>query len=423
MSSILSQRDLTVGSGKQEYIFVLSYRAASKLEIESLIAYLELDATLKSWDSTSLIVECSRRDAIALINRLGGSYKVAEVLGESFHDSLDKVAVPFEPKFNWTVSGYRCNKDTIEEAVEGLHDLIKSRGVGKSKFLKPTVYSEDPRNPKFVEASELKVTELGERVLSEELSNPGIDLIVHGGVGEDSRPIYAQTIQTLDNDSFDQRDFGRPFQDSTRTISPKLARMLVNLALSPKSQSLLDPFCGLGTILQEALMSNVSVIGVDKDQKVLELTRANLRWLEATYRIPAKNRITIFPYDARRISRARMPRVDAVASEPILLPVFSKNPAVQEARNAIEKARDAYERSLHEFAKVLTRRGARISLITPVIVDASGREVTFELGEFAEGIGLKSWTGREPGSIQYPFRLDSSKKKKIQRNLNVFVLD
>jgi tRNA (guanine10-N2)-dimethyltransferase len=60
------------------------------------------------------------------------------------------------------------------------------------------------------------------------------------------------------------------------TMQPKLARCVVNLARPPKRAILLDPFCGVGGILLEAVAIHCRAIGADADPRMVRGARTNL---------------------------------------------------------------------------------------------------------------------------------------------------
>ena len=62
---------------------------------------------------------------------------------------------------------------------------------------------------------------------------------------------------------FQKRDIYKPNQRKIFAIPPRLARMMVNLSACTPGKTLLDPFCGVGTILQEALLAKAKVVGMD----------------------------------------------------------------------------------------------------------------------------------------------------------------
>lgn len=60
------------------------------------------------------------------------------------------------------------------------------------------------------------------------------------------------------------------------TLTPTLARCMVNLARTPRNGVLCDPFCGIGGILIEAGLMGVKVIGFDINPEMVEGARKNL---------------------------------------------------------------------------------------------------------------------------------------------------
>jgi tRNA (guanine10-N2)-dimethyltransferase len=60
-------------------------------------------------------------------------------------------------------------------------------------------------------------------------------------------------------------------------MQPKLARCIVNLARPPEGALLLDPFCGVGGILLEAVAIRCKAIGADADGRMIRGARTNLR--------------------------------------------------------------------------------------------------------------------------------------------------
>jgi tRNA (guanine10-N2)-dimethyltransferase len=61
------------------------------------------------------------------------------------------------------------------------------------------------------------------------------------------------------------------------TMTPKLARSMVNLSAAVKGTSFLDPFCGVGGILLEASLLGCEVIGIDALKRMVRGSRRNLK--------------------------------------------------------------------------------------------------------------------------------------------------
>ncbi len=91
--------------------------------------------------------------------------------------------------------------------------------------------------------------------------------------------IIGQTVTTQDLDAYTIRDVGRPARHVRRGMLPvKVAQTMINLARVPAGGIILDPFCGVGTILQEAMRLGYEARGSDRDTKAVEATEKNLTW-------------------------------------------------------------------------------------------------------------------------------------------------
>jgi tRNA G10 N-methylase Trm11 len=98
----------------------------------------------------------------------------------------------------------------------------------------------------------------------------------------------AQTLFVQDIEAYAARDQVRPARDSrVGMLPPKLAQIILNLAVGQLGDQtddktkirLLDPFCGTGVILQEALLAGYSVLGTDIEPRMVEYSQKNLKWL------------------------------------------------------------------------------------------------------------------------------------------------
>ena len=107
-----------------------------------------------------------------------------------------------------------------------------------------------------------------------------------------SRTHIGRVTEVQDIDSYTLRDRGRPKRDAfVGMLPPKLAQVIVNLARGrwhvedgtshlANSHVILDPFCGTGVILQEAVLMGYDVYGTDISQKMIDYSRTNLEWLQ-----------------------------------------------------------------------------------------------------------------------------------------------
>ncbi|MBQ6414314.1 hypothetical protein IJI28_01695 [Candidatus Saccharibacteria bacterium] len=92
---------------------------------------------------------------------------------------------------------------------------------------------------------------------------------------------WYRVIGVQDIDAYAKRDQARPARDAkVGMLPPKLAQILINLCgpLEP-SATVLDPFCGTGVVLQEALLMGCRAYGTDINERMIEYSKRNLDWL------------------------------------------------------------------------------------------------------------------------------------------------
>jgi tRNA G10 N-methylase Trm11 len=219
--------------------------------------------------------------------------------------------------------------------------------------------------------------------------------------------LVSTTVAVHNPFEFQKRDVGKPNQRKIFAISPRLARIMVNLSSCTSGKLLLDPFCGVGTILQEALLTKAGVVGVDINPWCVQAARENLEWLKREY---ALNEVeyTILQLDARRLTDKIEQEVDCIATEPDLGPAMRHVPTTPYATKIIDKLEPLYYSFLGEAYRIL-KKGGRLVLVTPYIRVRSGKPVTMPIGEKAIGIGFKR---------VHPFRKKVfAKDSKVNENL------
>ena len=132
----------------------------------------------------------------------------------------------------------------------------------------------------------VRVVENKEAVLSTATS-------LHNGLsGKNERKIelikldlkWYRVVGVQDIDAYAKRDQARPARDArVGMLPPKLAQILINLCGPlPEGAAILDPFCGTGVVLQEALLMGYFAYGTDISEKMVEYTKKNLKWFLST---------------------------------------------------------------------------------------------------------------------------------------------
>ncbi|MDO4741890.1 MAG: DNA methyltransferase [Candidatus Saccharibacteria bacterium] len=92
---------------------------------------------------------------------------------------------------------------------------------------------------------------------------------------------WYKVIGVQDIDAYAGRDQARPSRDAkVGMLPPKLAQILINLCGElPEGARILDPFCGTGVVLQEALLMGYRAYGTDINERMVEYSKKNLEWL------------------------------------------------------------------------------------------------------------------------------------------------
>ena len=182
---------------------------------------------------------------------------------------------------------------------------------------------------------------------------------------------------------FQKRDIYKPRQRKIFGMPPRLARIMVNLSSCTKDKTLLDAFCGVGTVLQEALLSKAHVIGTDINPWCINAAEENLKWLTQEYELPKANYRVIqsdVEFLSRKIGREN---IDNIVSEPDLGPALRQIPTTPYAKKIIEKLTPLFFEFIEESYRVL-RTGGKLVVVTPYIITRSKQIVTMPIGEKAE---------------------------------------
>lgn len=180
--------------------------------------------------------------------------------------------------------------------------------------------------------------------------------------------LLAWTKAVQDFAEYGFRDMARPRRDDrSGMLPPKLAQILINLAGADRKKILLDPFCGSGTILQEAAMLGLEKIyGSDINPETIRAAQKNLEWLKQNFILKTSPQLKTCP--VQKLSQHFPAQsIDLIVSEPFMgdarLIQRLNDPAklIAQANNL----KKLYLEAFAEFKRILNPHG-QIIFISPI---------------------------------------------------------
>ncbi len=316
-------------------------------------------------------LEASPTQVAALQHILGGTIKIIQIIdsvkkkSNDFPDFALKNYITSTKLYSYFpkltagkvmvgVSAYSLDERTkLDNQAHrmGMHlkSLLKTGGT-KSRFLLPDTGSQS------LSSVTLKHNRLPETGLDLNfLCSPTIVMI-------------GKTLSIQDFEDYGRRDYSRPVRDLHRgMMPPKLAQMMINLSGVKPGDTIYDPFCGLGTIMQEALLFGCQAVGSDIDPKAIQGLDKNLLWLANRYKIP-KVRFTSGVTDATKshefvqkiLAQRFSPKVSAIISEGSLGPVYTSPPTKSEQNHNFENLADLYHQTFKSFSAFLEKHSKTV---------------------------------------------------------------
>lgn len=308
------------------------------LELKSIASDLSLITLSPSSFETTIETERARE----LFLRLGGMIRVAEkvatvekLTAEDIvqHIGAHHTAGRITFGISSTDSSYHISTDVLRK----IKDLLHAQGLS-SRFVQP------------VHDTMISSVVIQSQSVIEFIVIP----TVHGLQ-------LVRTIAVQDYAEWNKRDYDRPRSDpKAGMLPPKVARMAANIAIgaTPEGKVVLDPFCGMGTVLAESCLLGCSVIGIDILQSAVEGAKQNIAWLGKEYGKPFNYRIEAG--DATHVSTVLSPSsVDAIITEPFMgsTKYAHEVPSVDKVKDVIKGLERLYAGCLKDWWHVLKSDG------------------------------------------------------------------
>jgi tRNA G10 N-methylase Trm11 len=207
-------------------------------------------------------------------------------------------------------------------------------------------------------------TELGSAtVLYNKLTaKNGWELLI---VSDGGKAYLAQTVKIQDIDAYTARDRERPYRDAkVGMLPPKLAQIIINLAANQhKVDVVLDPFCGTGVVLQEAMLMDYHIYGSDLEPRMVQYSIDNLTWLDEKYpHVGDYRRVEIGNATSHRWHQPE--KITTVAGETYLGKPLSALPPGDQLAKIMQEVNALHHRFLENISKQL-KSDTRLCLAVP----------------------------------------------------------
>lgn len=249
-----------------------------------------------------------------IMDRLGGTIKISEVilalpasLPVNFSELIGSELLKFAPdsgKFQYGLSIHPSRTGLLKKILKDLKKTLKSEGIS-SRYL-----NQEGKNLSSIQSANCTEFNL---------------------IFTDEKIYLTHTVATQDIAAYSKRDYDRPARDDlSGMLPPKLAQMMINLA--KPTELVYDPFCGSGTILQEALLMGFQAQGSDISEKAVADTRENLKWLGKECPVEVKDATEISEY----------PENCTIVAESYLGPPQKGIPTEEEARETLAELEPLY---------------------------------------------------------------------------------
>ena len=360
-AGLLRNDKICYNRAMNQYFFILGLN--STLSVAEILAVLSQKSVIFSTIACSksvLVIETENSLKPDFLDQLGGSIKFGQIIKETPEPKIDdfKEFLPkISQKINFGFSVYKLDDSILDKKLKLLSKNIYKLGLGLKNKLK-----EENASSRLVTSKEIQLSSV--IVQKNKLLTQGIEFVL---LVDEDNILLGQTLAVQKFEEYGFRDFQRPSRDIlSGMLPPKVAKMMINLAQADTNKTLLDPFCGSGTILQEALLLGYkNIIGSDISDKAIENTNSNLNWLKEKFNVQNSTSNIIKSDVKKLLEKIKVESVDFIVTEPYLGPPLKGNEKKQQLEKVLQELSDLYIQAFVEFKKVLKPK-SRVVIIFPI---------------------------------------------------------
>jgi tRNA G10 N-methylase Trm11 len=336
---------------KKTFIFQTGHgKGLARTEILSLLPDSIIDEV-----EDGFVLEAEIPFAPALLNGMGGIVRITEVL----QTGPANMPLNFEEWIIKTIEELANRSENKERKIRfGLSMHPKSEKILK-KTLIGTKKNVQNCNLRFVnkDFQNLSSVQAWHQKL---LKDNSVELHLFRSTDQAEKPKWylSRTLAIQDFEWYSRRDYDRPARSAANGMfPPKLAQILINIANAEQKETYIyDPFCGSGTVLQEAWLMGHMTWGSDLSEQMIEDSKKNLAWLEeeANKRSIIKLEMPphLFQADATKLTEDQLPADYHIVTETWLGPALEKPPTDLELPKIQREVEQLYEDFFSNLSRI-----------------------------------------------------------------------
>lgn len=294
-----------------QYLFILGRNPElSEAELNSFLKIRGIKILKRQIKDNALFLEFNESANLEHkeLTFLGGVIAIGEVISEAKKKELDANLK----------SVYGGNKNNITYAVWNFSD--DKRYDFLLDYLKGRFREEK------LKASKKNLTGILELQNGKEMEIVGNKVDAEYFIYDD---FFGKIFFRTDYGALEFRDISKPYKRESLTISPRLAKIMINLSETKKDEKIVDCFCGIGSIMTEALIQEIKIIGVDIDKSAIDMAKKNLQWMKFNSEM-----YSLINGDSRDV---KIENVKSLVSEPDLGETFREVPSKEKALLFLDK--------------------------------------------------------------------------------------
>ncbi|HEX3095545.1 MAG TPA: hypothetical protein VHQ20_00310 [Patescibacteria group bacterium] len=360
-----------------QYAFVLG--RVYTLSLAELFSYFQIrniEISIIDCSPEVLIVEVADQlDVQKIQKELGGVVKILRIIDvktkredDSINFSLQHYFKPSKLKTDF-LKNYK-GKIQFGVSVYLLDSEVKAFGEPKRLGMYIKRAMQDSGSSIRLVLPEFNSLTLASVVVTKNLLlEKGAEICV---IASQTHVYVAKTLVVQDFEDYGRRDYQRPVRDDKQgMIPPKVAQIMLNFAETKQGETMLDPFAGIGTIVQEGVLLGYRMLGSDINANAIAGSEKNLEWFRNRYKIsPGKFHVEVS--DAQEVSKlvekiktiGGFQSIAGVVTEGYLGPMYTKFPTPPEIEKNFKELEELYTKSFQDFLKFLPAKG-RVVICLP----------------------------------------------------------